>query len=496
MVCSIPTEGQPPKMRAVLDDFMRGTSGKGKPSPELSSIKGFGYAQWPDSLRVALRLVRNLPTRAALFAGPDLLVFCNQPLSSEIGSAAPRILGLSIDELANAKAPSGWRSLAPVLHTCLASGESAKVKDLDFGPVKLSADVSVVTDEQGRSEGVLCLFTLQPVLVRSPRRKAPAHPDPQQAAAIIRGSGDAIFSVDLEGRITSWNDGAARLYGYMAQDIIGRSIHILVPEGKSPEEDALLGRIREGHGIESYQTNRVHRSGRIIPVSLRLSPIFDPHGRVIGASKIARDISAQVETEAMREILMSEMKHRVKNTLATVMAIARQSFGRKGSEDVIRFTARIGALARAQDLLTREAADGAELGAVVRRALSPFPEQSLLISGPSLHLGPRSVMVLTLCLHELATNAAKYGALSAEGGKVQISWRLKLQQGESQPEQVVLLSWRERGGPVVIPPSHRGFGSVLINNVLRLELGALADVKFDAAGLRFDAVVPRERLSV
>lgn len=480
----------------MLDEFMRKASGKGRAAAALGGITGLDYGQWPESLKASLRLVRHMASRAALFVGPDLLVFCNQPLLSDIGSAAPQDIGMTVAELADNPAQGGWHILAPALRRCLASGEAERVSDLCFASARLSAELSIVTDDQGRHEGVLCLFALQPVVVRSPRRKSAIQQDLQQAAAIIRGSGDAILSVDLTGKITSWNDGAARLYGYGGEEIIGSSVHILLPEGKAAEEDVLLGRIREGLGIESYQTNRVHRNGRIIPVSLRLSPIFDDLGQVIGASKIARDISAQVETDAMRAMLMSEMKHRVKNTLATVMAIARQSFGRKGSEEVTRFTARIGALARAQDLLTREAVDGAEMGAMVRRALAPFPEQNLMISGPSLHLGPRSVMLLTLCLHELATNAAKYGSLSADGGQVQISWRLKLGQRDSQPEQVVVLNWREYGGPVVAVPSHRGFGSMLITNVLRLELGAQADVQFDRGGLRFDAVMPRDRLAV
>lgn len=483
-------------MGAMLDEFMRKGPHKDRADAKLGGSAGLDYAQWPEGLKASLRLVRNMASRAALCVGPELMVFCNQPLLSDIGSAAPQGIGMTLADLAGDTPQGGWNMLAPALRRCLASGDAERVSDLQFASVRLSAEVSAVTDDQGRPEGVLCLFALQPVVVRSPRRKTPMEQDLQQAAAIIRGSGDAILSVDLTGKVTSWNDGAARLYGYSGTEIIGRSVHILLPEGKAAEEDVLLGRIREGRGIESYQTNRIHRNGRIIPVSLRLSPIFDDIGQVVGASKIARDISAQVETEAMRAMLMSEMKHRVKNTLATVMAIARQTFGRKGSEEVTRFTARISALARAQDLLTREAVDGAEMAAMVRRALAPFPEQNLMISGPSLHLGPRSVMLLTLCLHELATNAAKYGSLSADGGQVQISWRLKLGQREHQPEQLVLLNWREYGGPVVAAPSHRGFGSMLITNVLRLELGAQATVQFDRGGLRFEAVVPRERLAV
>lgn len=480
----------------MLDEFMRKMPSNGREAAAFSSMSGLDYAQWPESLKASLRLVRNMISRAALFVGPELRVFCNQPLLSDIGSAAPQNIGMALDALSDTALHGGWAMLAPALRRCFDSGEPERVSDLSFASARLSAELAIITDDQGRREGVLCLFALQPVVVRSPRRKPMIQQDLQQAAAIIRGSGDAILSVDLAGKITSWNDGAARLYGYSGEEAIGASVHILLPEGKAAEEEALLGRIREGLSIDSYQTNRIHRNGRIIPVSLRLSPIFDDLGQVIGASKIARDISAQVETEAMRAMLMSEMKHRVKNTLATVMAIARQSFGRKGSEEVTRFTARISALARAQDLLTREAADGAEMGAMVRRALALFPEQNLMISGPSLHLGPRSVMLLTLCLHELATNAAKYGSLSAEEGRVQISWRLKLVQGDNQPEQVVLLNWREYGGPSVTEPSHRGFGSMLITNVLRLELGAQGNVQFDRGGLRFEATVPRERLAV
>jgi two-component sensor histidine kinase len=167
------------------------------------------------------------------------------------------------------------------------------------------------------------------------------------------------------------------------------------------------------------------------------------------------------KAEEAKELLVSESTHRIKNTLATVQAIASQTFRRTQAGDLQTFLARLHALAETHDLLTSQNWDSASLREVVRRSLKPFEasqKERFIVKGPVVWLPARTSLALTLCLHELATNAAKYGALRKRTGQVHVTWRLISNGGE----QKVRLSWRESGGPRVSVPARKGFGSLLI----------------------------------
>ena len=182
----------------------------------------------------------------------------------------------------------------------------------------------------------------------------------------------------------------------------------------------------------------------------------------------------------MHTTLLREIKHRLKNNLSTVLAIARQSFRGIGaeSEDFRKFEARLLALSNAHDLITRENWDSAELKDVVAQMLTMHGRQRFEIDGPDLRLSPKSALALTLALHELATNAAKYGALSVPTGRVIIKWSIK---HKSSPE--LIFRWQEQDGPEVSPPSRRGFGSQLIERVLAIELKGEVRIIYDPAGI-------------
>lgn len=299
-------------------------------------------------------------------------------------------------------------------------------------------------------------------------------------AAIVESSGDAIVSKNLDGIITSWNVGAERLFGYQAQEVVGKPITILIPDNRQDEEPAILARLRKGERVEHFETIRRRKDGSLVELSLTISPIRDNDGRIIGASKIARDITERKAAERMHTTLLREMKHRLKNNLSTVLAIARQSFRGIGaeSEDFRKFEARLLALSNAHDLITRENWDSAELKDVVAQMLTMHGRQRFEIDGPDLRLSPKSALALTLALHELATNAAKYGALSVPTGRVIIKWSIK---HKSSPE--LIFRWQEQDGPEVSPPSRRGFGSQLIERVLAIELKGEVRIIYDPAGI-------------
>lgn len=239
-------------------------------------------------------------------------------------------------------------------------------------------------------------------------------------AAIIESSDDAIVSKNLESIVTSWNAGAERLFGYKAEEIIGRPITILFPADREDEEGRILARIRRGERVEHFESTRRRKDGSLIEVSLTISPIKDVQGRIVGASKIARDITRHKEAERLQRLLVHELNHRVKNILATVQAVARQTFNSRQSGDLVRetFEARLLALSKAHDLLTRENWDGASLSQVVAEALSPYHRDRFEIGGPDVRLPSRMALALALALHELATNAAKHGALSVPAGRI------------------------------------------------------------------------------
>ncbi|NTF44915.1 PAS domain S-box protein [Agrobacterium rhizogenes] len=302
----------------------------------------------------------------------------------------------------------------------------------------------------------------------------------RRLAAIIASSDDAILSTDLNMMITSWNSGAERLYGHSAEEAIGHSVMMLVPDDRSEEEPAILAQIRAGQKVEPYETKRRHSDGKLVDVLLSVSPIYDTYGRIVGASKIAHDISAKKEAEHLQSVLAGELNHRVKNVLATVMAISRQTLGRDDVDkaSVETFDARLASMARAHDLLIHGKWEEADLMAVINQALSPYPRERFEISGPAIKLAPRTVVSISLSLHELATNAAKYGALSVPDGHVAIIWS-----SEAGDTDRLRLRWQETGGPAVKPPTRKGFGSRLIENLLAAELNGKVKISYEPSGL-------------
>ena len=302
--------------------------------------------------------------------------------------------------------------------------------------------------------------------------------DAQRLASIVESSDDAIVSKNLDGIITSWNRGAERVFGYMAEEVIGKSVTILIPPDRMNEERDIIERLRRGERVDHYDTIRCRKNGSLIDVSLTISPVKDADGRIIGASKIARDITEGKRAQEQQKLLLNEMKHRIKNSLATVQAIATQTLNQHPNErDAL--IARLHALDRAHDLLTSETWQGASLRAIVIQALKPFQEQHherIAIEGPAdVWLDSTKSIVVAMALHELATNATKYGALSNGSGRVSVT----LERCQSNRAKLV---WQESGGPEVSSPKHQGFGSHLIERAFCGQLGR-AQTLFDRQGL-------------
>jgi len=207
---------------------------------------------------------------------------------------------------------------------------------------------------------------------------------------------------------------------------------------------------------------------------------FEGHGparKPVAIAGASRDLTELKRGEELQRLLLNELNHRVKNTLATVQSIVLQTL--RGAIDLksarLDINARIVSLAGAHDLLTDRNWSGADLRDLVARTMAPFAADQMILDGPSLDVSPKQALALSLALHELATNAAKYGALSRPGGRVELRW--KAQSGQ------LILNWRESGGPPVVAPSRRGFGSRLLEDGLFSDLDGHTRLDFVAAGV-------------
>ena len=305
-------------------------------------------------------------------------------------------------------------------------------------------------------------------------------------ASIVETSDDAIISKTLDGIITSWNKGAERIFGYMAEEIIGKSIKVLIPREYHAEEDTILGRLRRGERIEHYETIRQRKHGSLINVSLTVSPVADPQGKIVGASKIARDITERKRIEAQISLLAREAEHRTKNILATVQATVHltQSETIDGLKSAIE--GRIQALANVHALFVESRWEGAHLNNLVTQELSPYcqdVEARTRIEGPDLLLEPYAAQTIAITLHELATNAAKYGALSVPDGRVHVAW-------SGGEKAHLILRWTETGGPLVTSPTRKGFGTRVMERMIREQLKGKMQFDWRAEGLVCEIVLP------
>lgn len=306
----------------------------------------------------------------------------------------------------------------------------------------------------------------------------------QQLAAIVEFSEDAIISKTLEGIIQSWNSSAERLFGYSADEIIGQSIFTLIPQERQSEEADIIGRIRRGERVEHYETKRRRKDGSLVEVSLSVSPVKNVEGRVIGASKIARDITERRLVEAQRDLLLAEMKHRTRNFAAVIHAIANQTRP-KGDNQAAAvldlFVARLHALLSAGDLVVNSGDRRADLRELFALAVAPFADpkrpSSIEIDGPAHQVSEQTAGGLALAVHELATNALKYGALKSPQGRVSLTWRVD--------DTGIEVEWKEHGEhSIQSAPGKTGFGTRVIKQAVVAEPNGETSLLFEPDGLR------------
>jgi PAS domain S-box-containing protein len=269
-------------------------------------------------------------------------------------------------------------------------------------------------------------------------------------------------------------------------DALGQPRRALLGDGWldaiDPDDRAYLLRVRQeahaNHGSFRCEGRFRRADGALRIIELYGRPRFDTRGRFRGHIGIAADITEAREAEERQRLLINELNHRVKNTLTMVQALVRQTLRDHGAPADIEHdvTERLIALSAAHDVLSREHWKDAELGDVVREVMGPYDHAGRVrTSGPKARVAPKVAIALAMGLHELATNAAKYGALSVPEGRIELSW--------SRAAQTIRLHWRERGGPPVASPKLSGFGALLLGRVMAGQLGQPARIVYEAEGL-------------
>jgi PAS domain S-box-containing protein len=281
-------------------------------------------------------------------------------------------------------------------------------------------------------------------------------------ASIVQSSDDGIVSKNLDGIITSWNKGAERVFGYTAEEAVGQPITIIIPSDRRDEERTILTRIRRGERIEHFETVRQHKYGSLIWVSLTISPVKNTEGTIVGASKIARDITEHKRNRDQIATLAREAEHRSKNLLANVQAMVTLSEADAVADFKKAIGGRIQALANVHSLFVATRWIGAELSTIAVHELAPYAtsgDKRVRIDGPQVLLEPDIAQAVAVTLHELATNAAKYGAFSAANGHIDLTW-------SHEANGRLNLRWIETGGPSVEPPARSGFGGRIIQQMI------------------------------
>ncbi len=307
----------------------------------------------------------------------------------------------------------------------------------------------------------------------------------QRLAATYEHAAIGISEIDPSGRILRVNEAICGITGYSREElqasVLFRFTH---PDDADSDRDAFRKQVAGDLEFYSVEKRFVRKDGRAIWVSVRSSPVRDAEGKLLYLVRVVQDITEGKLAERRQRLLIDELNHRVKNTLATVQSLAAQTARGVASpgEFSARFEGRLIALSKAHDQLTMHHWESADLRNLLSGELAPHgsgPER-VMLRGEDVRLRPRAVLTLAMAFHELTTNAAKYGALSVPAGRIEVCWQ-QTRDGTGRP--LLRIDWQEQGGPAVAAPERHGFGSRLIEGSIAAELGGSARLTYDPQGL-------------
>ncbi|WP_374294478.1 PAS domain-containing protein [Sphingomonas sp.] len=304
-------------------------------------------------------------------------------------------------------------------------------------------------------------------------------------SSVLAASTDCIKVVELDGRLSFMSEGGMKVMDISDFNAVKGCPwpELLKEDGPAYAREAIeAAKLGETRHFEAPADTYV---GTPKHWSISVSPIPGPDGEVARILSVSRDHTELHKAREQQQLLNAELAHRIKNTMSVVQAIAHQTLGKAEDQTAVEaFGKRLGALASANDVLTRDNWSSAKLGDIARGALSTFGEDRFTLTGPDVMIGPRATLALSLMLHELATNAAKYGALSVADGTVAIAWAVR----RDGDKDALDLSWVESGGPPAVEPTRKGFGSRIIRMGLSGSGGV--ELRYEAEGLSVLATAP------
>ena len=375
--------------------------------------------------------------------------------------------------------------------------EEVTVHRVNKPPVVVLLNIDPLFDTKGRLIGVINCFQditeRQRMVEALARSQQELREQEERWRATYEHAAIGIVEIDAEGRFLRVNEAICSIVGGTREELLGWKLFGRThPDDRDVDGELYRKQVAGEIGFYSIEKRLNRRDGRTIWMGVRSSTVRDPSGKFLYGVRIVQDITERKEAEARQKLLIDELNHRVKNTLATVQSLAAQTARGTGSTEEFHqaFEGRLIALSHAHDQLTRQRWQSADLRDIVKGATGPHlsrPEEQLTIEGQAITVSPRVALTMAMVLHEMTTNAAKYGALSAPDGRIEIRWRV-----EPRPPKSPLLhfEWRERNGPPVAEPAKPGFGSRFIQGSVTAELRGSVRMNFDPDGLHCTIDVP------
>ncbi len=321
----------------------------------------------------------------------------------------------------------------------------------------------------------------------------------QRLAATYEHAAIGISEISPDGHFLRVNEAICAITGFSREHLLANKLFTHThPDDADPDREGFRKQVAGELEFYSVEKRFIRKDNRVIWLSVRSSPVRDEGDKLRYVVRVVQDITERKAAEQRQKLLMDELNHRVKNTLATVQSLASQTARGVHTPAAFRerFEGRLIALSKAHDQLTIHHWESADLRELLSGSLAPYAGggfERIVLRGEDVILRPRAVLTLAMAVHELTTNAAKYGALSVPGGRIEINW---------QPERakngrpVLRISWIEQGGPSVAEPAQRGFGSKLIEGSVAAELGGTARLGFEPQGLHCEIVIPLETATV
>ncbi|HEY2757757.1 MAG TPA: PAS domain S-box protein [Pseudolabrys sp.] len=315
----------------------------------------------------------------------------------------------------------------------------------------------------------------------------------QRLAATYEHAAIGITEVAPDGQLLRVNEATCAITGYSREELTaGKLFRFTHPDDADPDREGFRKQISGDLEFYSVEKRLVRKGGRVVWLSVRSSPVRANDGRLLYVVRVVQDITERKAAEQRQKLLIDELNHRVKNTLATVQSLASQTARAALTPEAFRerFEGRLIALSKAHDQLTVHHWESADLRELLSQSFAPYvsagPER-IVLRGEDVVLRPRAVVTLAMAVHELTTNAAKYGALSVPGGRIEVRWAPF---AGADGRQNLRIDWVEQGGPPAVEPPQRGFGSRLIEGSIAAELGGKAHLTFAPEGLRCEIVFP------